>query len=66
MWENQTWMLHHDGVSDHASLIIRSYLAKYQTSDVHHSPYSPDFVPAESFQFPKSKTTLKRASFPNH
>ena len=29
--ENQTWMLHHDNEPHHASLLIRSYLAKHQT-----------------------------------
>ena len=27
LWENQTWMLHHDNSPAHASLLIRSYLA---------------------------------------
>jgi len=29
LWENQTWMLHHDNEPAHASLLIRSYLAKH-------------------------------------
>ena len=29
--ENQTWMLHHDNAPAHASLVIRSYLAKLKT-----------------------------------
>jgi hypothetical protein len=45
------------------SLLIRSYLAKHQTSVVLHSPYSPDLVPADIFLFPKLKTTLKRCRF---
>jgi len=52
-------MLHHDNVPPHASLLIRSYLAKYQTSVVPHPPYSPDLAPADFFLFPKLKTTLK-------
>ena len=58
LWENQIWMLHHDNASAHASLLIRSYLAKHQTSIVPHSPDSPDLVPAEFFLFPTLKTTL--------
>jgi len=42
LWENQTWMLHHDNAPAHASLLIRSYLAKHQTSVVPHPPCSPD------------------------
>jgi len=59
LWENQTWMLHHDNAPAHASLLIRSYLAKHQTSVVPHPSYSPDLAPADFFLFPKLKTTLK-------
>jgi len=64
LWENQTWMLHHDNAPAHASLLIRSYLAKYQTSILPHPPYSLDFLaPADFFLFPKLKTTLKGCHF---
>jgi len=63
MWENQTCMLHHDNAPAHASLIIRSYLAKYHTSFVRHPPYSPDLAPADFSLFPKLKTTLKGRRF---
>ena len=63
LWENQTWMLHHDNALDHASLLIRSYLAKHQTSVVPHPPYSPDLAPADFFLFPKLKTILKGHHF---
>jgi len=59
LWENQTWMLHYDNAPAHGTLLIRSYLAKHQTSVVPHSPYSPDLAPADIFLFPKLKTTLK-------
>jgi hypothetical protein len=44
-------------------LLIRSYLAKHQTSVVLHPPCSPDLVPAELFPFPKFETTLKGRRF---
>jgi len=56
-------MLHHDNAPAHASLLIRSYLAKHQTSIVLHSPYSPDLAPADFFLFPRLKTTLKGRRF---
>jgi len=56
-------MLHHDNMPAHASLFIRSYRAKYQTSVVTHPPYSPYLVPAYFFLFPKLKTTLKEGLF---
>ena len=59
LWENQTWMLHHDSAPADASFLIRIYLAKHQTSVVPHPPYSPGLVPADFFVFPKLKTTLK-------
>jgi len=63
LWENQTWMLHHDNAPAHASLLTRSYLAKHQISVVPHPPYSPDLAPADFILFPKLKTTWKRRRF---
>jgi len=63
LWEDQTWMLHHDNAPADASLLIRSYLAKHQTFVVPHPPYSLDLAPAEFFLFPELKTTLKRRNF---
>jgi len=63
LWENQTWMLHHDNVLAHMSLLICSYLAKHQTSVVPHPPYSLDLGPADFFLFLKLKTTLKGRCF---
>jgi len=63
LWENQTWMLYHDNAPAHASLLIRSYLAKYQTSVVPHPPDSPDLAPGDFLLFPKIKTTLKGRRF---
>jgi hypothetical protein len=63
LWENQTWMLHHDNAPAHTLLLIHSYLTKHQTSVVPHSPYSPDLDPADFFLFPKLKTTLKECCF---
>jgi len=63
LWENQTWMLHHDNVPAHALLLIHSYLAKHQTSVMPRSPYSPELVIADFFLFPKFKITLKGCCF---
>jgi len=56
-------MLHHDNAPAHASLLIRSYLSKHQTSVVPHPPYSPGLAPADFFLFLKLKTTLKGRHF---
>jgi len=63
LWENQTWTLHHDNVLAHASLLVRSYLAKHQTFIVFHPPYSPDLAPTDFSLFPKIKTTLNGHHF---
>ena len=59
LWENQTWTLHHNNAPAHVSLLIRSYLAKLQTSVVLHPPYSPDLAPTDFFLFPKFNSILK-------
>ena len=63
LWENQTWMFHHDNAPAHALLLIRSYLAQHQTSDVLHPPCPPDLAAADFFLVPKLKTTLKGRLF---
>ena len=63
LWENQTWMLHHNNMPARASLLIRSDLAKHQISVLPNLPYSPDLTPADFFLFPKVKTTLKGHNF---
>jgi len=59
LWENQTWMLHHDNAPAHASLFIRIYLAKHQASVVPIPPYSPDLAPAKFSCFPNLKPLWK-------
>jgi transposase len=63
LWENQTWMLHHDNAPAHALLLIHCYLAEHQTTIVPHPPYSPDLAPTDVFLFPKLKATLKGRRF---
>jgi hypothetical protein len=47
----------------HASLLIRSSLAKHQIWVVPHPPCSPDLAPADFFLFSKLTTTLKKSRF---
>jgi hypothetical protein len=63
LWENQTWILHHDNAPTHRLLLIRNYLVKHQTSLVPHLPYSPDLAAADFLLFPKIKTNLKGCHF---
>ena len=59
LWENQTWMLHHDSAPAHASPLICSYMAKQHTSVVPHPPNSSYLAPAHFFLFSILKTTFK-------
>jgi len=62
-WTNNTWMLHHDNAPAHASLLIREFLTKHETTVVSQPPYSPDLAPADFFLFPKLKSSLKGHRF---
>jgi transposase len=57
------WMLHHDNAPPHASLLIREFLAKQETTVVPQPHYSPDLAPADFFLFPELKSTLKGHRF---
>jgi len=63
LWENQTWMLHHNNAPAHALPLICSCLAEHQTSVVPHPPYSLALFPADFFLFLRLKTTLKGRCF---
>ena len=62
-WTNNTWMLHHDNAPAHASLLIREFLMKHETTVVPQPPYSPDLTPADFFLVPKLKSALKGRRF---
>jgi len=47
LWENQTLDVAPRQWAAHASLLIRSYLAKHQTAVVSNPPDSPDLNPAD-------------------
>jgi hypothetical protein len=63
LWENQTWMLHHDNKLAHMLLHFHSYLTKHRTSIASHLPYSLDLAPADFLLFLKLKTALKGHGF---
>ena len=62
-WTNNTWMLHHDEAPAHASLLIREFLTKHETTVVPQPPYSPDLAPSELFLFQILKSPLKGRRF---
>jgi len=62
-WTNNTWMLHHDNAPAHASLLIREFFTKHETTVVPQPPYSPDLAPADFFLFLKLKFSLNVRRF---
>ena len=45
LWENQTWVLHHDNAAAHTSLLICSYLARHEASIVQTFSCFPNLKP---------------------
>ena len=45
LWKNKNWLLHHDNVPAHTSLLVREYLAKNNGIILTQTPYSPDLTP---------------------
>ncbi|UYV62495.1 hypothetical protein LAZ67_2000790 [Cordylochernes scorpioides] len=41
LWKNKNWLLHHDNVPAHTSLLVRDFLAKNNTLMMPQPPYSP-------------------------
>ena len=62
-WTNSTSMLHHDNAPAHASLLIREFFTKHETTVVPQPPYSPDLAPADFFLFPQLKSSLNGRRF---
>ena len=54
-------MLHHDNARAHASLNIREFLTKHETTVVPHPPYSTHLAPAEFFLVPEIEILTKRS-----
>jgi len=48
MWKNGEWLLHHDNVPTHTSLVVREFLTRNNMITVPHPAYSPDLAPAIS------------------
>ena len=43
LWQEQTWLLHHDNVPSHTSVLTEQFLAKNKIAHP-HPPYSPDLA----------------------
>lgn len=63
LWENQSWLLHHDNAPAHTALSVRRFLTSKQVTCLEHPPYSPDLAPCDFWLFPKMKAVLKGRHF---
>ena len=66
MWKNGNWLLHHDNVSAHTSLVVREFLIKNNVSIVPHPAYSPGLAPCNFYVFPENETPVERVTFRLH
>ena len=60
-WTNNTWMLHHDNAPAQASLLIREFLTKHQTTVVPPATLLSRFGPCRLFLVPEVKILTKRS-----
>jgi hypothetical protein len=58
----EDWLLHHDDVPAHTSL-VRKFLTKNNMTTVSHPACSPDLAPCNFCVFPKMKLQLKGQHF---
>ena len=63
LWENQSWVLHHDNASPHTALNTSEFLRKNSVPVLPQPPYSPDLAPCDFFLFFRIKKHLKGKSF---
>jgi histone-lysine N-methyltransferase SETMAR len=59
LWREQTWLLYHDNVPSHTSVLAQQFLEKYKMVVIPHTPYSPDLTPCDFFLLPKINLKLK-------
>ena len=63
LWQEQTWLLHHDKAPSHTSVLTQTFLAKNNMAVIPHTTYSPDLAPCDFFLFPKIELKLKGRRF---
>ena len=59
LWKNKNWLLHHDNVLAHTSLLVREFLSKNNTLMLAQPPYSSDLAPFDFFLIPRLKTRIE-------
>ena len=62
-WRNNTWLLQHDNVPVHATLLTRRFLTANNMVVMPHPPYQHNIEPSHFFLFPKLKMKIKGRRF---
>ena len=62
MWKMGDWLLHHDNVPTHTSL-VGEFLTKNKMTTVPHPAYSHHLAPCNFYKFPKMKLWLQARHF---
>ena len=65
LWQDNSWLLHHDNAPAHNALNIRQFLVEKNIAMLEQLPYSPDLAPCDFFLFPKLKGVVKGTRFPD-
>src|SRR5580692_1661011 len=65
LWQNKSWLLHHDNAPAHNALSVRQFLVDKNITVLEQPPYSPDLAPCDFFLFPKLKGVIKGTRFPD-
>ena len=55
LWQDKSWLLHHDNAPAHNALSIRQFLAEKNIAVLEQPPYSPDLALCDFFFSPSSK-----------
>ena len=63
LWQDNSWLLHHDNAPAHNALNIRQFLAERNIAVLEQPQYSPDLAPCDFFLFPKLKGVIKGTRF---
>jgi len=63
LWQDKSWLLHHDNAPAHNALSIRQFLAEKNIAVLEQPPYSPDLAPCNFVLFPKLDGIIKGTHF---
>ena len=62
LWENHSWLPHHDNAPAHTALSVRQFLASKQVTCLKHPPYLPDLAPY-NFWLSQNESHAERHQF---